>query len=563
MLSICDEIRILTGNNIFYTVPRKEFQKVNSCCAKECFKKFDERTQYAFFNDFYRTNKSKQLQDLHISNCIRKERRKSVSQMAATGRPNQWSYHINVNHQTNVSVCQQYLLQQYQISKKRLRVIQARTEAGDTLLSEQRGKHVNRANALKDNVVPLMMEHLRLIPTKLKHYDDTPKEYFRNPDLTKKKLYVAFREYYRQQTNTKLKMTYNTYVQIFNLRCSTHFSQPKTDVCNTCTVFNCLKKPTTAEREAQDLHSERHEQYKKLKAAFLKECKKQDSTTLVIEFDYSQNAPLPRLDCCEQFYKRLLWLYIFNIHIHNDDQSHIYSFLEGRAKKDPSSVCSFLFHCLRPYLESGKYTRLVLLSDSCGGQNKNITVVKFCAWLARLYRIEVDHLFPVRGHSFNICDRNFGLFRIANKKKKRVVDYEVYLGDLRNARTRPSPFHVTYDDSIIEDWEKALNPLFLTKPREKKAGRKGRVKYEFKIQSFVRIQYTSTYVRATNSYAMTPAAPAWLEFEFFKPKADHTVIDLEGVPPPGIKPQKVTDVTDLFKYLNPKELEKFRAFSGI
>ncbi|CAH1109344.1 unnamed protein product [Psylliodes chrysocephalus] len=61
-----------------------------------------------------------------------------------------------------------------------------------------------------------------------------------------------------------------------------------------------------------------------------------------------------------------------------------------------------------------------LLSDNCGGQNKNKTMTQFCCWFARTHNVTVTQLFPIRGHSFSVCYRNFGLIRTVLKKKKHL-----------------------------------------------------------------------------------------------------------------------------------------------
>jgi hypothetical protein len=53
---------------------------------------------------------------------------------------------------------------------------------------------------------------------------------------------------------------------------------------------------------------------------------------LCFEFDYSQNRPLPKIPNCEVFYKRLFWLYIFNLHLHNSDISFI---LNNKHRESP------------------------------------------------------------------------------------------------------------------------------------------------------------------------------------------------------------------------------------
>ena len=53
--------------------------------------------------------------------------------------------------------------------------------------------------------------------------------------------------------------------------------------------------------------------------------------------------------------------------------------------------------------------KIFLLSDACPGQNRNKTMSRFLIIAAVINRIDILHLFPVRGHSYCQCNRNFGL----------------------------------------------------------------------------------------------------------------------------------------------------------
>lgn len=80
------------------------------------------------------------------------------------------------------------------------------------------------------------------------------------------------------------------------------------------------------------LHKRRIEKYKEIKNNLIKQCQV-DKSLLVVEFDYGQNLPLPKLNVALQFNKGLLWLYLFNIHLHNDGLSFMYCFTENQSKK--------------------------------------------------------------------------------------------------------------------------------------------------------------------------------------------------------------------------------------
>lgn len=137
-------------------------------------------------------------------------------------------------------------------------------------------------------------------------------------------------------------MAYKTYFKFFRETNYT-FRKPKSDVCHYCTEMEQkLSVNPNDECHLQYIHKRKVQQHLKLKSDYISKCKEEDSDTLVVEFDYSQNFPLPKLNVTKQFFKRLIWLFVFNIHIHNDDSSFYYTFLEYQAKKGANSVALFL-----------------------------------------------------------------------------------------------------------------------------------------------------------------------------------------------------------------------------
>lgn len=49
-------------------------------------------------------------------------------------------------------------------------------------------------------------------------------------------------------------------------------------------------------------------------------------------------------------------------------------------------------------------------------------------------------MFPVRGHSFGQCDRNFVLMKSGIKKQTEIETQEPYLENISLCRKIPSPF---------------------------------------------------------------------------------------------------------------------------
>ena len=284
------------------------------------------------------------------------------------------------------------------------------------------------------------------------------------------------------------------------------------------------------------VHKKRAEKYYSVKSGYITKSKTSNDV-LVLEFDYSQNLPLPKLNITKQFYKRLWWMFVFNVHCHNDDSSIFYSFLESQSKKGPHSVASFLFHCVSKKVnEYPNLKSIVLLSDAAGGQNKNSVMLRFCLWLSITFRVEVVHMFPVRGHSFGQCDRNFGLIKSKLKNKPQIETPELYLESIVECRQNPSPFKSVNDPSLIYNWDKAILQYFLKTPVSRDN--------VFKVQQYSILKYKPCgTLLCSKSYT-----------EIFQPfkyiKTHHTEISLEQVPCVPLKDAKVKDIRDLFPYLS-------------
>jgi hypothetical protein len=71
-----------------------------------------------------------------------------------------------------------------------------------------------------------------------------------------------------------------------------------------------------------------------------------------------------------------------------------------------------------------------IFSDSCGAQNKNYTVLKFLIWASIYFKVKIIQVFPVRGHSYCVCDRNFSLFSKSVKNIEIIETPEEYVKEL-------------------------------------------------------------------------------------------------------------------------------------
>lgn len=99
----------------------------------------------------------------------------------------------------------------------------------------------------------------------------------------------------------------------------------------------------------------------------------------------------------------------------------MYYFLEGSVKKGGNTVCNCLLDTIGKELALDCISKIYLFSDACGGQNRNYNDLVFLSLLAKHFQMEIYHLYPVRGHSYCQCDRNFDLYGKQKKKKKLIL----------------------------------------------------------------------------------------------------------------------------------------------
>lgn len=123
----------------------------------------------------------------------------------------------------------------------------------------------------------------------------------------------------------------------------------------------------------------------------------------------------PKLSSNSAYYKRQLST--FNLCIHDDthNRSYMYIWHEAMASRGPEEITSYLIYHFNHYLPE-ICRHIILYSDSCGGQNRNIkTFVMLSQFLEKNAKLQsiTQHFFR-SGHSYNVCDRKFGIIEKTN-----------------------------------------------------------------------------------------------------------------------------------------------------
>ena len=338
------------------------------------------------------------------------------------------------------------------VTWKRLRTIQEKISK-NTSADDQRGNKGDHNTKLTEDIKDLIILHCKSLPHRRSHYahEKSSLQYFLNSTLNLYTMYNLFLEYYWSVTGLdNTPFSRSTYENFFNYHSNFSFQMPRTDVCNIC-----------YENENSGINNANIAAHKK-KAADYFELKKKmlsEKNVLCLEFDYAQNLPMPKIPVSDQFFKRLMWLYNFNVHVHNTEKSYMFLSPEGLHKKGGSSVCNFVLYVIEREFDSKKYSKIYLFSDACGGQNRNYMVVRFFSSLSAHLKTEIVYLYPVRGHSFNQCDRNFGMYTQKKKAAERIETQSSYVKIIESARNPPFII-VQNTDIILKDYEKVFKISF-------------------------------------------------------------------------------------------------------
>nr|CAH7756319.1 unnamed protein product [Callosobruchus chinensis] len=156
-----------------------------------------------------------------------------------------------------------------------------------------------------------------------------------------------------------------------------------------------------------------------------------------LTFDLEKTLPLPRLATGILFYKRQIWLYNLGIHSGTTNNGHFYIWTENEAGRGAQEIGSCLLKHIKENL-SDKITELILWSDSCGGQNRNIKMTLMLKALLQSHTsLKIIRMrFLVSGHSFLPNDSDFSDVECALKHQQRLYLPDDYIKIMRECRTK-------------------------------------------------------------------------------------------------------------------------------
>lgn len=376
------------------------------------------------FDKFYRLT-TKDEQDLYLQGLIEVRNVHQRRKRKEEGKDRSQSYWHFVNIGVKrYKVCLNTFCTVHAITVDRVKRIKKLLCNNETPV-DKRGKHP-KGNAIPDDVRNVIRDHISSYPSKQSHYSGKHYSYL-DSRLNVKIMHDMFCIKYPD-----LNVTYSYYLKFFHENFDLHFGRPQVDTCNKCEEFTLKIKSTSlgdaSKRVAvaeKMVHERRAKKFYNALRSAADECKQREDLG-ALAFDYMQNLQLPVIPVQDLFYLTQLTVSVFCVHDLTTDKAYYYVYTETTAAKSPNEVCSFLLDFIKNYVPK-TVTELRLFADNCPGQNKNHCVARLCMALVDSGHFNtVQQFFPIRGHSFLPCDRDFGIIKRTLKRHDRIYDLHKY-----------------------------------------------------------------------------------------------------------------------------------------
>ena len=491
---------------------------------------------------------SKNEQDIHLMGLMEVKpvaRRRTQSNIKTAT----FAYFIR-NEGQKIQVCKQAFISLHAISNSRVQRLNMLLKAGNTPV-DRRGKHNTRRHVKPPEYNIKIKEHIESFPTKASHYSKTDKRYL-DAKLNVRTMYELLK---KKWPDLGQAVKYEYFLKYFKENYNLGFGRPQVDVCSECERLGSRLKDSQLNDNAKRVTAAELMVHKRRAKKFytqmqtVKDLCAQRDDVCGITFDFMQNLPLPNIPVQEMFYYRQLWVYAFEIHNLKDNTGHFYTYYEGQANKGPNEVCTFILDYISKKI-SAEIKELHIFSDGCPGQNRNNTMVRFLMTLASTKRFKkIFHYFPVRGHSFLPCDRDFGTVKRLVRKSDRVYLPNEYENMIIACR-KNNPFTLTtirHNDIFdFNNWW----PNFYKKTC-KSVEEKG---VNFTVSQFRQFTYDSESPGYVTTFNFIGGCASYT-FKLMKPNVEPQFpTEKAHQEPVPIKEAKITDIKKILQYISGEDL---------
>ncbi|CAB3251768.1 unnamed protein product [Arctia plantaginis] len=356
----------------------------------------------------------------------------------------------------------------------------------------------NELRATKDRADPFadrqksMNEFFDSLPTMESHYcrASSSRQYLQPDWKTKMDLYKFYvSEWCKSHATEPLSRT--SFFEVLESRNISLF-RPKKDECETCTRY---KSGTTEENDFQ-LHILKKEEARKEKQA------DKEQNQFVFTVDLQAVLMAPQSNVSTLYYKTKLQVHnlCFYDNITKDGYCFVWNESEGGLSADEFAFIwtYFIEKKILSKVENKTDLRVIIYSDGCGYQNRNVTLSNALLNLAVKNQITIEQKYLEVGHTQMEVDAMHS--SIERRMRNRIVNVPAdYIEIIKTARN--SPFYVKY---LEHGFFKAFNNI-----TSNKSIRPGRTAGDPKVTDIRALMYSpsgniSYKLRFSNPWTLLP-----------------------------------------------------------
>lgn len=429
-------------------VPEKVFYEQAECvCKNNCAEKIDVNRQKAIFNSFYSLeNWSKKR--LFLRSLIKTRPVKESFNPVTTKTRVMYDYFLLNSYGNQEKVCFGFFLKCMQISKESIYRCM-KTSISNETAKDNRGRGSTKKTS--ENDLKFVENFIRKLPSYRSHYGPSKSDKkFLHPNLNIKRLY---REYCIISKFKKRKPVSEwKFRETFNTKFNLGFHPKRVDTCRTCDKYEASLKSETTNTKKREQLSEQKERHLQLvsqaKETFketIRNAQDSSSNVEILVFDLQRALELPSLATSEAFYRRQHWCYNLCVFDEKRKIGYHYFWDESVASRGSQEISS----CLKKHFEKfvpKETEKIILISDACGGQNRNIKTTLCLKKILDSWPYDqlksIEQRFFISGHSYNSCDRCFGVIERQKKVTEMIYVPEHWINIIKQSKKSEPKFVV-------------------------------------------------------------------------------------------------------------------------
>jgi hypothetical protein len=317
-----------------------------------------------------------------LRSCVRPEEPKSKQtnlHPLIDLKKKEFTYKYSLTDSAGAShvVCKYFFCTCLQISQSRVqRAINSAKR--NTTAIDRRGASAP-GNKTDPNDKLFLKKYIEAFPKYRSHYrrEASQKEYL-GPGLNLAKMYKLYHEFC--EFKSRRPVAEYVFRNVFNTEFNLGFKKPKHDTCKECDEISSSISSAVVPNQMKLKLEKRKEIHmtnvewtcREFKQDVLN-AKNSNDELQCITFDLQKTLEVPSLSTSVAYYKRQLWVYNLCVYDECTRTPYMYIWNESVASRGAQEIASCLIYHIKNHIPED-CKELILWSDSCPGQNKNIKI---------------------------------------------------------------------------------------------------------------------------------------------------------------------------------------------